>query len=252
MGYYINCLKRSGSLQKDIKELIPDMNLRRRMSRVVKTGVATGVESLIEFDEYGSVDAIVTATGLGCISDSEKFLANMILSEEQMLNPTLFIQSTFNTVSAQIALLRSLHCYNNTFTHRYTSFESAVADAMLQLDIHGAKAVLVGVFDEATPAVETIMRRMGLLKGKMLGEGAIFFVLTTVKLKCSVAEIVSLSFDAEAKEPTVSVNETNGSCWCGCIAETIGNLIFDGKYKEFDAINDVDGIKKSVIRVRCL
>ena len=174
--------------------------MRRRMSRVVKMGVTTALETLHAFDNFGTIDAIVTATHLGCIADSEKFLANSITNQEQMLNPTPFIQSTFNTVGAQIALIRGLHIYNNTFSHRYLSFESALLDAMLQLDCFGATAVLVEVFDELTPTVETILTSMGMLKKRTEGEGAIAFILTSAKLPCSVAQITELAF-IEIKKP---------------------------------------------------
>ena len=50
-------------------------------------------------------DAIITGTGLGCLEDTEKFLTAMVTNKEEFLTPTSFIQSTHNTVSAQIALL---------------------------------------------------------------------------------------------------------------------------------------------------
>ncbi len=186
MSYYINCIKRHDSLSRDIKELIPSMNIRRRMSRVVKMGVTTALDSIADFKEYGEVDAIITATWLGCIADSEKFLANIIEGEEQMLNPTPFIQSTFNTVGAQVALIRSLKCYNNTFTHRQGSLKSAVIDAVLQLECAGAQAVLVGWFDEATPTVETICAR---LRVTPPCDGAMFFVMTKHRCPGTVIEV---------------------------------------------------------------
>lgn len=200
MKYYINCIKRSDSLVREVKELVPQMNMRRRMSRVVKMGVTTGIESLFEFDSYGQVDAIVTATSLGCVADSEKFLSNLLDSNEQMLNPTPFIQSTFNTVGAQIALIRSMHCYNNTFTHKNSSFESAVVDAILCLNSGRSRAVLVGVYDELTPTVETILKRLNVPKTKMPVDGALFFVLTAERLECSVSELrLSLGATAEVE-----------------------------------------------------
>ena len=131
MKAYVNCITSGAELRSDIKVLIPEMNLRRRMSRVVKSGVAAGIESLLEFGARAPIDAIITATGLGCIADSEKFLDGLIAGNETMLNPTPFIQSTFNTVGAQIALLRGLHCYNTTYAHRWTSFENALTDDAL-------------------------------------------------------------------------------------------------------------------------
>lgn len=133
MKVYVNCITSGAELRSDIKVLIPEMNLRRRMSRVVKSGVAAGIESLLEFGARAPIDAIITATGLGCIADSEKFLDGLIAGDETMLNPTPFIQSTFNTVGAQIALLRGLHCYNTTYVHRWTSFENALTDAALRI-----------------------------------------------------------------------------------------------------------------------
>ena len=47
MKLYVNCITSDAGLRRDIKELIPEMNLRRRMSRVVKSGVAAGIESLL-------------------------------------------------------------------------------------------------------------------------------------------------------------------------------------------------------------
>ena len=67
-----------------------------------------------------------------------------------MLNPTPFIQSTFNTVGAQIALLRGLHCYNTTYANRWTSFENALTDAALRIGAGLSRAVLVGAFDDDT------------------------------------------------------------------------------------------------------
>ena len=47
MKVYVNCITSGAELRSDIKVLIPEMNLRRRMSRVVKSGVAAGIESLL-------------------------------------------------------------------------------------------------------------------------------------------------------------------------------------------------------------
>ena len=54
-------------------------------------------------------------------------------NREQMLNPTAFIQSTFNTVGAQLALLLKIHAYNVTYVHRGLSFESALIDGIISI-----------------------------------------------------------------------------------------------------------------------
>ena len=190
------------------------------MSRVVKMGFLTGLDSLLDFEEYGQIDAIITATNLGCIADSEKFLTNIIEGNERMINPTPFINSTFNTVGAQIALIRSLHCYNNTFTNRYTSFEAALLDAMLRISTGNATAVLVGAFDEATSTVNTIMTRLGLLRNRVLGEGAIFFVLSANQLESSVAEIQELNFGID-KTDSLPLSEVTNELWSGMMAQAM-------------------------------
>lgn len=197
MKAYVNCITSGAELRSDIKVLIPEMNLRRRMSRVVKSGVAAGIESLLEFGARAPIDAIITATGLGCIADSEKFLDGLIAGDETMLNPTPFIQSTFNTVGAQIALLRGLHCYNTTYAHRWTSFENALTDAALRIGAGWSRAVLVGAFDETTPSVEKVLRRLRVAQEGRWGESSVFFVLTAERFDCSVAEITGIRIPAE-------------------------------------------------------
>lgn len=174
----------------EYKEIITQPNLRRRMSHIIKMGVACALQC-IQQQENKDIDAIITATGLGCLADTEKFLQNLIENEEELLNPTAFIQSTFNTIGAQIALLTHNHSYNNTFVHRGLSFESALIDALLCLQ-EGYKQVLVGGVDEITPTSYAIQKRLRLLDGIVAGEGAQFFLLSTDKNEkayCSIQDI---------------------------------------------------------------
>ncbi|MCQ4872239.1 beta-ketoacyl synthase chain length factor [Butyricimonas paravirosa] len=172
--------------EPDYKTLIPDATLRRRMSRIVRMGVATGMQCLNKFPN-APVDAILTATGYGCLGDTEKFMNTLLDNHEQMLTPTAFIQSTFNTIGAQIALLSKNHGYNNTYTHRAFSFESALLDAILLLREEEASNVLVGAIDEMTPTVYEILKRLGLWRNALAGEGANFAILSTTAIPESYA-----------------------------------------------------------------
>jgi len=163
------------AVEPDYKSIITDATLRRRMSRFVKMGVACGLQCIGE-TPASQIDAIITATGLGCLADTEKFLDSIIANNERLLNPTPFIQSTFNTVGGQIALLKSINAYNVTYVHRGLSFESALTDAAMQI-CDGARNVLVGAIDEATDSATDIQQRLGLLKEHPLGEGSHFFML---------------------------------------------------------------------------
>lgn len=167
--------------EPDYKLLIPNATLRRRMSRIVRMGVATGLQCLGETNETKPVDAILTATGLGCLADTEKFMHTILDNDEQLLTPTAFIQSTFNTIGAQIALLTTNHCYNNTYVHRAFSLESALLDAALLFQEEEASTVLVGALDEMTPALQTILGRFGYWKQHKPGEGAAFFLLSDLQ-----------------------------------------------------------------------
>jgi hypothetical protein len=193
-------------IEPDYKNSIKDANLRRRMSRIVKIGVSAAMECVRQSGV--DPDAIITATGLGCLADTEKFLSALTDQQEQQLNPTPFIQSTFNTVGAQTALLLGNHGYNTTYVHRGCSFESALLDAKIQIDEGNAGHVLVGCFDETTDVSFEIMRRMGFWKkdpgknsslyqddsrGTVSGEGAAFFMLskqpTPQSLPISISDV---------------------------------------------------------------
>lgn len=168
--------KRLRSIEPDYKLCIPDAGIRRRMSRIVKMGVAAALECLKNYDPC-EIDAIITATGLGCLGDTEKFMNSVLDNNERLLNPTAFIQSTFNTIGAQIALLCQNHHYNMTYVHRGFSFESALLDAQMMLEEKEADRILVGGVDELTETQYRIMERMGYWKNRVAGEGAHFFIL---------------------------------------------------------------------------
>ena len=186
-------------MEPDYKTCITDATLRRRMSSVVKMAVAAALRCV---DRAGvQPDAIITATGLGCLADTEKFL-DALTDNELQLNPTPFIQSTFNTAGAQIALLLGNQGYNTTYVHRGLSFESALLDAMMQINEGVARYLLVGCFDETTDISFDVMRRLGFWKecltggdqlyahqtrGTASGEGATFFMLGSKDAACHVS-----------------------------------------------------------------
>lgn len=168
--------KQLHAIEPDYKAFIPNPTLRRRMSRIVRMGVAAGLRCL-EAAGNPDVGAIITATGLGCLTDTEKFMNTLLDNDEQLLNPTAFIQSTFNTIGAQIALMGKNHAYNTTYVHRGFSFENALLDGMMRLAEGEARSVLIGAVDELTPAQFRIMERMGCWRHVVAGEGAQFFVV---------------------------------------------------------------------------
>lgn len=174
----------------DFKDLVADPALRRRMSRIVKMGVACGLKC-IEGLAPESIDAIITATGFGCLADTEKFIESIVANNERLLNPTPFIQSTFNTIGGQIALLCGIHSYNVTYAHRGLSFESALIDAAMQV-AEGKKNVLLGAIDEITASSADIQRRLGMTCEYELGEGANFYVLNAATSGSNSAAVLDI------------------------------------------------------------
>lgn len=192
------------AIEPDYKEFV-DPKMARRMSRIIKMGVATAMQCLKEA-ETTMPGAIITGTALGCQEDTISFLTRIIELDEEMLPPTAFIQSTHNTVAAQIALSLKCHNYNNTFVHKGISFESALLDATMLLNEGDADNILVGGTEETTDIGYKILTRLGLYKrwplsnldlfktkskGTIGGEGAVFFLLTDKTSADNLAELVA-------------------------------------------------------------
>ena len=192
---YIKQTADSEDLRCEFKSLVKDANLRRRMCRLSKIGVHTALECLQHGTNCSNkIDAIITATGYGFLSNSENFLNGLIQNQEEFANPTSFIYSTFNTIGFQIAQLLDNHCYNTTHTHRGYSFESALLDGIMQISTDKTKNVLVGAFEETTPTEIKILKRLGMKVPVMPVERATFFVLGNDP-KNALAEIKTLEFN---------------------------------------------------------
>lgn len=183
--------------EPDYKEVITDANSRRRMGRLLKMAVWCGLKSL-EGVPSKRVAGIITSTGAGFMKDTISFGSSIFDREETLLNPSPFMQSTFNTASGYIALIRKIHAYNTTYVQQADGFAASVIDAAMLLDDAGEGDVaLVGAFDEVTPEVDVIRQRLGLYRvgdGFLpLGEGAAAFLLsaanpTEVSESCRATE----------------------------------------------------------------
>lgn len=194
---YISDASYVSSDEPDYKEVITDANLRRRMGRLLKMAVWCGLKSL---DGVPSerVFGIITSTGAGFMKDTISFGSSIFDREETLLNPSPFMQSTFNTASGYIALIRKIHAYNTTYVQQADGFAASLVDAAMLLDDAGEGDVaLVGAFDEVTPEVDVIRQRLGLYRvgdGFLpLGEGAAAFLLsaalpTDVSESCPAVE----------------------------------------------------------------
>jgi len=182
-------------IQKPDYKAFIDPRVLRRMSKIVRMSIVAANTALNEAG-ITKPEAIITSTGMGCQADTEKFLNAVIDNNEELLNPTAFIQSTHNTMGAQIALMQSNNCYNLTYVNRGFSFESALLDSLMLINEGEAKNLLLGGIDEITEESWLISTKTGKYKanplnnlsllndqqqGALSGEGANFFVLSRKK-----------------------------------------------------------------------
>ena len=181
----------------DVKALITDAIARRRMSRLIKMGVAVGLQCL-QSAGLQTPDAIVTASGFGFLADSEKLLRAIISSGESALSPTPFMQSTFNTIGSHLAIFTGCSGYNMAFSQRFDSLRSALIDSAMLLN-SDCRSVLLVAADELTPSLAAILRRFGAERhGVSLSEGATAFLLTSSPSDSAIAR---LHFEGEASVP---------------------------------------------------
>lgn len=165
------------SLDPSFKEYISPIEARR-MGKILKRAIATSKEAM-KAAGTETVDAIITGTGYGCIENTEFFLDALSTEGEQLLKPTYFMQSTHNTISSLVAIQTKNHGYNVTYAHKGISFESALQDALLQLQLGKINTALVGGHDEMTETFHHILKKGGVMgqDEERCGEAAVSVVL---------------------------------------------------------------------------
>lgn len=225
----------------------------RRMSNAVKNGIVASTLAMKEAN-VENLDAIITGTGMGCIEDSDKFLKAIIDNNEEFLTPTSFIQSTHNTVGAQIALGMTCKAYNFTYVNAAVSFESALLDAKMQIDADEAKTILIGGIDEMTDYTQRLFKLAGFIKneeekdfpilnsttkGTVFSEGATFFVLENQKSESTYAEVLDVEMvnklevsEVESKiESFLKQNNLDVSSIDAVVLGINGDIEYDSYYQ---------------------
>jgi len=171
----------------------------RRMCVLLKRAVVLSRLALKEAS-VEMPDAIISGTGLGCIDNTEKFLYFIMENEEKFLQPTYFMQSTHNILSSTVAIDIKCHGYNNTYVHRGASFDNALFDAVLQIELNRSQTVLVGGYDELTDDYYLFFDRIGIWdfvtspsalpkKRCFAGEAAVSMLLANTRNEHSICEI---------------------------------------------------------------
>lgn len=191
----------------DFKKYISGAQMRR-MTRIVKCAVSSAANCM-EGTDATMLDAIFAGTGLGCIESTENVLNTMLDEDEENISPSAFMQSTHNTLASQIAISMKCHGYNVTYSHRHTSFDSALLDAVVQFQLGEIKKALVCGTDEMSDAYFEMYDNLNVWKkgtyegrvnakdafsrpsnGTIAGENAVSFLLQDTKDEQTFCEVV--------------------------------------------------------------
>ena len=169
-------------------------NEARRMGNIMKRALVTAMKVLKETG-IEHPDAIITGTSIGSLEYTEKFLGAMLASHEEALSPTFFIQSTQNTVGSALGIHTKSHGYNITYSHGSISFELAMQDAWMQLQLGKIKNALVGGHDEMVESYFELLKKteyVGLDNMVPCGEVAVSMMLNTQPSDSDLCELVGL------------------------------------------------------------
>ena len=129
-----------------LKEFLPPMETRR-MDKMMKASLLSAFSALKEAGAERP-DAIIAATSKGMLELSAIFLEDIVKNQEEQLKPTVFMQSTHNTIASAIAIQTKCHGYNITYSQGDESSVWAIRDAIMLLRKGEAQTVLVCAFDE--------------------------------------------------------------------------------------------------------
>lgn len=129
-----------------LREFISPME-SRRMGQLMKASHLAALRTLADAG-IKTPGAIIAATSYGMLKISEQFLDDIISQGEQTLKPTLFMQSTHNTIGSAIAIRTGCHGYNITYSQGDDSEKWALYDATRLIEDAHTDSVLVISFDE--------------------------------------------------------------------------------------------------------
>jgi len=187
----------------EYKKIILPLKLRR-LSKLSRMAIANAL-SAMEKAGLKNVDAIITATGLGRLNDTEHFLQKFITAGGSLVPPLSFIQSGHNTVAGQLALYLGNKGYNMTHVQGHLSFENALIDSIVYAD-ENSNPILIGAMDEKIELVSELADQFGLDKSQInkFSEGASFFIAGTEKAN-AIAKITAVETHANSQNHEIEI-----------------------------------------------
>ena len=239
-------------IDPDYKQFFSPMQARR-MGLMFKRAMVTS-RKVLETSGISCPDVIITGTALGCIGNTESFLDPMCREGKSGLSPTAFMQSTHNTIGSMVAIALGCHGYNCTYSQDGVSFESALLDAVMQLESGEAGNALVGAHDEITDNVARLREAIE-PEGYPFSEGSVAMMLVSGgrpdDALCEVADVRILSrpdvaleaikeYDAEYVMRNDVTFSLFGRCGpaSGLAVHAAANMIAAGRYSSVLVVNE--------------
>ena len=133
----------------------------RRLCKLLKAALMTSLTALRQAGKEVP-DAIIVGTSYGMLENSEKFLLELCREGEHGLSPTLFMQSTHNTVAGALAIRTHCHGYNITYTRlgEEETLDLCRRDAERLMRLGRIRNALIGYHNEVTPALHDMVWRL--------------------------------------------------------------------------------------------
>jgi 3-oxoacyl-(acyl-carrier-protein) synthase len=145
---------------------------RRRLSRIIQMAILAARRS--HTADPTKRLAIAIGTGFGCLEEGAVFIENLFIKDEAEPMPTRFPGSVHNAPAGQVAIDLGATGLNSAPTMGELSFESALWQAMNQINNGEADEALAGAVDELSKYPLSIGKRWGLWNEQTIpGEAAV-------------------------------------------------------------------------------
>ena len=135
-------------------------NQMRRSTGYIKRALAVSLEVLrrcnIEHPE-----AIITGTSFGSLERTNGFLSQVCANKEEALSPMFFMQAIHNAVSTTIAIATQTKSYNTTYSHSRMSFDAALLDGSMQMQLGNISNALVGGHEDTSAIHFELLKKCG-------------------------------------------------------------------------------------------
>ena len=145
---------------------------RRRLSRIIQMAILAARRS--HTADSTKRLAIALGTGFGCLEEGAVFIENLVAKDEAEPMPTRFPGSVHNAPAGQVAIDLGATGLNSAPTMGEISFESALWQALNQINNGEADEALAGAVDELSKYPLSIGKRWGLWNEQTIpGEAAV-------------------------------------------------------------------------------